>query len=197
MSEHNHSHSGHGTEDFHAFYAEGQKWSGNPNATLVREAEKLTPGTALDIGCGEGADVAWLAQAGWDIVGTDPIQGALDRAREITDAPLYALDLDGTAEKFPGQGFDLVSAMYIPLEPTQAVVDKLASLVAPGGTLLFVHHQFDEPNGILWPQEVAEMLSDEFPAPQVTTVDRGETHGAGAHHRTDVVLVATRAQVRA
>ncbi|WP_018295718.1 class I SAM-dependent methyltransferase [Corynebacterium lubricantis] len=193
MSEHNHSHSGHAAEDFHAFYAEGQKWSGNPNTTLVREAEKLTPGTALDIGCGEGADVAWLAKAGWDVIGTDPIQGALDRAREVTDAPLFALDLAGTAEKFADTSFDLVSAMYIPLEATQEIVDTLASLVAPGGTLLFVHHQFDEPNAILSPQQVAEMLGDEFPAPQLSTVDRGETHGAGAHHRTDLVLVATRA----
>ena len=32
-----------------------QVWSGNPNATLVDYAAGLNPGTALGIGCGEGA----------------------------------------------------------------------------------------------------------------------------------------------
>lgn len=32
-------------------------WSGNPNAQLVAEASGLAPGTALDVGCGEGGDV--------------------------------------------------------------------------------------------------------------------------------------------
>ena len=42
-----------------------QVWSGNPNTQLVTEASRLTPGTALDVGCGEGGDVIWLAQQGW------------------------------------------------------------------------------------------------------------------------------------
>ena len=36
-------------------------WSGNPNAQLVTEATDLDPATALDVGCGEGADAIWLA----------------------------------------------------------------------------------------------------------------------------------------
>lgn len=31
-------------------------WSGNPNPHLVAHVAELFPGTALDIGCGEGAD---------------------------------------------------------------------------------------------------------------------------------------------
>ena len=39
-------------------------WSGRPNDWLPELATDWEPGTALEIGCGEGADVLWLAE-GW------------------------------------------------------------------------------------------------------------------------------------
>ena len=41
-----------------------QIWSGNPNPRLVEQVADLAPGTALDVGCGEGADAIWLASRG-------------------------------------------------------------------------------------------------------------------------------------
>ena len=35
----------------------GQLWSGEPNPQLVAQTAGLVPGSALDAGCGEGADV--------------------------------------------------------------------------------------------------------------------------------------------
>jgi SAM-dependent methyltransferase len=49
-------------------YADRQQlWSGRPNGALVAEVAGLTPGRALDVGCGEGADAVWLARGGWDV----------------------------------------------------------------------------------------------------------------------------------
>ena len=36
-----------------------------PNAHLMAEAAKLSPGRTLDAGCGHGADTLWLAAHGW------------------------------------------------------------------------------------------------------------------------------------
>ena len=40
-------------------YAEADDaiWSGNPNESLVAVVSEMTPGSVLDVGCGEGADV--------------------------------------------------------------------------------------------------------------------------------------------
>jgi len=137
------------TERFwHDFYTErGAVWSGRPNVALVRETADLAPGTALDLGCGEGADSIWLATQGWQVTGVDVSRVALDRAAEhATAAGVTARvswerhDLDLS---FPAGEFDLVSAHFFhsPVAPHRAAVLRRASeAVAPGGVLLIVSH---------------------------------------------------------
>ena len=63
------------------FYASGRsRWSGEANASLVEEVDGLAPGTALDLGCGQGGDAIWLAAQGWTVTATDISQTALDVA---------------------------------------------------------------------------------------------------------------------
>ena len=51
-----------------------------PNPAVVTEVTGRPAGTALDIGCGMGADAVWLATQGWDVTAIDVSRVALDRA---------------------------------------------------------------------------------------------------------------------
>jgi SAM-dependent methyltransferase len=126
-----------------------QIWSGAPNPQLVAEAAGLTPGTAVDVGCGEGADAIWLAGRGWRVTGVDFATAALGRAAAHA-APL-GLEIDWVHSDVtawdPGAArFDLVSAqfMHLPPEPRAALFARLAGAVAPGGTLLIVGHDLTD-----------------------------------------------------
>lgn len=123
-------------------------WSGHPNGTLVAEVADLTPGTALDVGCGEGADAIWLARQGWTVTAIDPSQVALDRAAAAADEA--GVDVTwvraGLLEVPGGTGVhDLVSAQYAVLRRSDdgAAIGALLDAVAPSGTLLVVHHDLD------------------------------------------------------
>lgn len=124
-------------------------WSGNPNGSLVVEAEHLAPGRALDVGAGEGADAIWLAEHGWTVTASDISERALGRIG--TEAERRGLDVarlraDANAhDPFTGEVFDLVCAQYasIPRTPDDRGIGNLLGAVAPGGTLIAVGHRFD------------------------------------------------------
>ena len=42
-----------------------------PNPHLVHEVSGLAPGTAIDAGCGAGAEAIWLATHGWQVTAAD------------------------------------------------------------------------------------------------------------------------------
>ncbi|MBN9102028.1 MAG: class I SAM-dependent methyltransferase [Pseudonocardia sp.] len=133
-----------------ARYAEADAvWSGNPNPVLVAEAADLPPGSALDIGSGEGADAIWLAGRGWTVTGLDVSDVALQRAAAHAGAAGVRItwrQADLTLDAPVGTGFDLVTAqfMHLPSEQRRALHRRLAAAVAPGGTLLVVgHHPSD------------------------------------------------------
>jgi SAM-dependent methyltransferase len=142
-------------------------WSGRPNAALVAEAADLPAGSALDIGCGEGADVLWLAGRGWRVTGVDFSATALQRAAEHAAAqgPEVAgrtgwLQADLTGWRPPAEAFDLVSAHYfhLPPEPRRALFAALAAAVAPGGTLLIVGHHADDLHTSMHRPDIPEMF---------------------------------------
>ncbi|MBB1508362.1 bifunctional 2-polyprenyl-6-hydroxyphenol methylase/3-demethylubiquinol 3-O-methyltransferase UbiG [Tessaracoccus sp. MC1756] len=192
--------------DWDETYSESEAmWSGNPNAALVAEASKLSPGLALDVGSGEGADAIWLEQQGWEVVGLEPSSVAIERATRAMKAAGVEVEwVHGELGSafLPHAEYDLVTASYVPLFTDAHTADLLTSLVAPGGHLLVVHHadfdtqvHADHPaygRELLSPELISEQLPDGWGVITLDNRERAVTHGAGAQHRDDVVLVAQR-----
>jgi SAM-dependent methyltransferase len=145
----------HGQAFWDARYASRERiWSGEPNRQLVTEAASLSPGRALDVGSGEGADALWLAGRGWRVTAVDVSAVALARA-----AAHAAEHGDEVASRLAWErvdvrtwtpqpaAYDLVSAHFLHPAPDvrPAIVRGLAAAVAPGGVLLYVGH---DPSGL-------------------------------------------------
>ncbi|HVM34609.1 MAG TPA: class I SAM-dependent methyltransferase, partial [Actinomycetota bacterium] len=183
-------------------------WSGRPNGRLVAEVARLTPGRALDVGCGEGADSIWLAQRGWTVTAIDISEVAIGRAREASHPAGASVEWicgDVLRSPFPARSFDLVSMQYpaLPKAAGEAAVRTLLDTVRPGGLLLAVYHDLDD--------EHREHMKSEGvdPADYVDAYDLGgllgdlftlELHAVepridpppGTPHIADVVLRARR-----
>jgi len=135
-------------------YAEShQIWSGRVNHVLAELAGGLTPGRALDLGCGEGGDSLWLAGQGWDVTGVDISPTAIARAQPAADAAgipaerlhLVAADLGSWQ---PETEFDLVSACFLQSPVTldrSQILRRAAAHIATGGHLLVVSHAAPPP----------------------------------------------------
>ncbi|AXB45178.1 class I SAM-dependent methyltransferase [Amycolatopsis albispora] len=143
------------TEFWEGFYAEREVWSGKPNALLVREVAELRPGTALDLGCGEGADVVWLASQGWRVTGVDVSATALKRAAahaaEAGVADRVEWQRHDLSVSFPDGEFDLVCASFLhsPVagdhERNHILGLAAKAAVAPGGSLVIIGHAGEHP----------------------------------------------------
>ncbi|MDI5980266.1 class I SAM-dependent methyltransferase [Amycolatopsis magusensis] len=142
-------------EFWEEFYSEREVWSGKPNSLLVREVADLRPGTALDLGCGEGGDAIWLASAGWRVTAADVSETALKRAAAHAAEAGVADRIDWQRHdftlSFPDGEFDLVSAAFLhsPVagdgERNRILGQAAQAAVAPGGLLLIIGHAGEHP----------------------------------------------------
>lgn len=105
--------------------------SGTPSAWLQRFVPEA-PGTALDVACGSGRNLTWLAAAGWQVTGVDRDTAAtapLQSLAKIVDA-----DIEHGPWPFAGQQFDVVVVCNYLWRP---LFDAIKSAVKPGGRLIW------------------------------------------------------------
>jgi len=122
-------------------------WGTNPNAVLVDVLGGLglTPGDALDVGCGHGGDAFWLASLGWSVTAVDVSATALARVAEGAAARglTVATEQHDLTRTLPDVAVDLLTATYFqtPLEiDRDAILRRAVGLVRPGGTLVVIDH---------------------------------------------------------
>lgn len=115
------------------------------NPYLMTETAHLPAGTALDAGCGTGTEALWLAERGWDVTAGDISATALTTAEARATAAGLSERIDWVEVDLsrwePEQTWDLVVTSYAHAQIGQlSLYRRIASWVAPGGTLLIVAH---------------------------------------------------------
>lgn len=157
-------------------YAGAEYFYGAEPGPLARRAVRyhapgLRPGnsTALDAGCGEGQDLAFLAERGYRATGVEFTAPGAEKARRfLSDRGLagtvHHADLRALPADLPAT-FDLVLAVNSVQflgENAPAVLDSLIRRVAPGGVIglsLFAREgSMPEVGGTVWFTTLEELL---------------------------------------
>jgi long-chain acyl-CoA synthetase len=197
------------------YQADDQVWSGRVNGVLADEVAGSTPGTALDLGCGEGGDALWLAGQGWQVTAVDISSTALARGAAQAEAQGLAdritWEQHDLGQSFPEGEFDLVSAQYFhsPVDlPRDEVLRRAAQAVSPGGTIIVVGHaapppwahNHDDDHGhggghgdghdFEFPttEEVVAALGVDDAGWTVTRCENAERHATGPKEKSGVLL---------
>lgn len=101
---------------------------------IIQRATGITTGQLLDVGAGTGAFLYEMKQAGWQVNGIEPDEGARRRALDN-----YHVQLEHTSHLFnlPAESFDAITLWHV-LEHVQELdkyLAQLKSLLKPGGVL--------------------------------------------------------------
>lgn len=114
-----------------------------PVARMRAEREALwlggrVPGRLLDVGCGDGAWLARMRSAGWDVRGQELDARAAETARAAHGIDVFVGELADAG--FPAAHFDAVTMSHViehALDPV-ALLRECARVVRPGGALVAV-----------------------------------------------------------
>lgn len=160
-----------------------------PEIVSLVEGGELPPGRAVDLGCGTGTNVLYLARHGWTAVGVDFVprairiarrkarrQGLADRARFMVGdvTRLSADDLGGPFDL----AMDIGCGHGLPDEARDAYARTLSALVRPGGTVMLYMFRpsAERPRG-LTPDEVSQLFAPDF---EVVWSDLGADSASGS-----------------
>jgi len=114
--------------------------------TELVSTERVKPCEAVDLGCGAGNYVIWLATLGFTMTGLDFSDAALDLAQQLAESKgiechFEVYDMTGPEERFEGAfdfAFDWEVLHHVFPEQRAAYLDNVHRMLRPGGTYLSV-----------------------------------------------------------
>jgi len=116
--------------------AEKPHFNTKPNAFLVEIASSRRPGTALDVGMGQGRNSIWLAQQGWDVTGFDPAEKAVALALENAQKTGVHIKIEVKGMEdfdFGESRWDMIVLSYV---GAREMPDVIQRALKPGGVVV-------------------------------------------------------------
>lgn len=140
---------------------------------IVTVIAELPTGRALDLGCGTGTNVRFLAQHGWQADGVDFVPLAIERAQQkLADFPpgqaaAYCHDVTRLSELAALRPpYDLVVDIgcghSLPLETQTGYAQAIHDLLRPGGVFMLFAHQPSEERPGWAPDDVRRLFGPHF-----------------------------------
>ena len=130
-------------DEWDARYRSGEKAEdlfAAPTPLVVRTAEKLDPGSALDIACGTGRNSIWLAEHGWTVAAVDGAPTAINvlnqRARGL-EIRTQVADLESDDFKIEPGSWDLILKCYY---LRRSLIPAIRAGLRPGGVAVVIVH---------------------------------------------------------
>jgi SAM-dependent methyltransferase len=128
-----------------AFAGDGYYYGHDPGPVARRAVRYHRPscpsgGSAVDVGCGEGQDLAFLVESGYDALGLDFTEHGIAKAEQLLAARglLAQTEVADLRDYQFSRQFDLVLAVnsiQFMGEAASACLDRVIEAVAPGGVL--------------------------------------------------------------
>ena len=124
------------------------RFNTKPNAFLVEMTRGVSPGTALDVGMGQGRNALYLAQQGWTVTGFDPADKAVAAAQaqaKQLGLTMTALVLRDDQFDFGKDRWDLIVLSYV---GAREFVPRVYDALKPGGMVVVeAFHRDSTKNG--------------------------------------------------
>jgi SAM-dependent methyltransferase len=175
---------------WNAEFRSGAGFSAKPNRLLIEVAGAHPPGTALDLGMGQGRNAIDLAARGWKVTGIDISDVGVAMARDTAakrQLSLEAINADVTGWDFGQEKWDLVTLLYF--RPDDRDLRRIGPSLRRGG--LVVVEGFHKPRAQNWQAgELAALFKDGFEILRDEVVD--DVPDWGTHPEKLVRFVARR-----
>ncbi|MFZ0530507.1 MAG: class I SAM-dependent methyltransferase [Propionicimonas sp.] len=190
------------------YAAAAMVWDTTPNPHVVAVCRRLRPGTALDLGAGEGRDALWLAGRGWQVTAVDVDTlsvGRIQGRSALLNHPVNAIVADALTYKPKPAAFDLILLCHLELPQAQLhrVLSNAAPALAEGGRLVVIAHDSSNldagwggpqnPDLLTTPEAVAAMLTElGLVVRRAEVVRREVPHTVGLRIALDHIVEAVR-----
>jgi SAM-dependent methyltransferase len=167
-----------------------------PNAFLVQMTQGRPPGTALDVGMGQGRNALYLAQQGWTVTGFDPADQAVAAAEAAAKRLGVALTTATVTDEqfdFGRDKWDLIVLSYVGV---RHLVGRVYDSLRPGGMVVIEGFHRDATKnasiggGVVFDTNELPQLFDRFRLLQYEDVEAPGDFGLAAGSTRVVRLAA-------